>query len=414
MSTSPLALRRLAASELGDLVTNDEIAFNVEPYSEQARAAYLSLLEPERTIGTFDGATLVGGATIFDFRLSVPGAIVPMAGVSWVSVLPTHRRRGILTALIRHQLHGMHESGGEPVAGLTASESAIYGRFGYGQASWSAAVTVQRHRNALRLPPGPDDITLRMAPSQDEDTVAACAAVYRRRVPERPGMLILTPAYERFDHADFDQARQGRSNLRTILAERDGRAIGYARYRANPARELGLSASRIDVHSAYADDIAGYGALMRFLLDIDLSASTDFARMPVDSPLLYLLTDIRAAAPRLVDSLYIRLVDLDRALAARTYAAPIDVVLDVTDGFCPWNAGRWRLAGDEKGATCERTQAPADLAVDVRELGAAFLGGTPLRALQAAGLVEERRVGAVAEASRAFRSDVAPWLPVVF
>ncbi|HEY3872879.1 MAG TPA: GNAT family N-acetyltransferase [Actinocrinis sp.] len=414
MPTSQVVIRPLAAPELDGLVANDEIAFNVEPHSEQARAAYTALLDLERTIGAFDGDALVGGASMFDFQLCVPGALIPMAAVSWVSVLPTHRRRGVLTAMMRHQLHGLHEQGGPAIAGLTASEPAIYGRFGYGQASWTMSMTVQRHRNALRLPPGPDGVTLRMVPSQHEDTLATCTAIYHRRVPERPGMLILTPAWERFDHIEVDQFRGDRSHLRTVLAERDGEAIGYARYRTKTASEHGVPAGRIEVHSVYADDIAGYSALLRYLLDIDLNTFTDFTRIPVDSPLLYLLADVRAAAPRLSDSLFLRLVELDQALAARTYVTPVDLVLEVTDDLCPWNAGTWRLSGDEKGAACERTQAPAELALDVRDLGAAFLGGMPLRALQAAGLVEERRPGAVAEASRAFHSDVAPWLPVVF
>jgi predicted acetyltransferase len=104
-------------------------------------------------------------------------------------------------------------------------------------------------------------------------------------------------------------------------------------------------------------------------------------------------------------------VDLPAALEARAYAAPVHVVLDVEDAFCPWNSGRWRLSGDAKGASCERTSDPADLALTVRELGAAYLGGHGLRALAGAGLVAELRPGALAEASAAFRSDLEPWLP---
>ncbi|CAM5252507.1 GNAT family N-acetyltransferase OS=Streptomyces tendae OX=1932 GN=GUR47_09305 PE=3 SV=1 [Streptomyces tendae] len=123
------------------------------------------------------------------------------------------------------------------------------------------------------------------------------------------------------------------------------------------------------------------------------------------------MSDIRRCRPELRDALYVRLVDVGEALAARTYQAPVDVVFEVEDAFCPWNAGRWRLSGDAKGASCERTPDAADLVLSVRELGAAYLGGVSLGSLGAAGRVREVREGALAAASVGFGSDVAPWLP---
>jgi predicted acetyltransferase len=89
----------------------------------------------------------------------------------------------------------------------------------------------------------------------------------------------------------------------------------------------------------------------------------------------------------------------------------VDVVLDVEDAFCPWNSGRWRLSGDAKGAVCGRTSDAADLALSVRELGAAYLGGVSLASLAGAGRVRELRQGALAEASVGFGATTAPWLP---
>ncbi|OLE26854.1 MAG: hypothetical protein AUG49_06990 [Catenulispora sp. 13_1_20CM_3_70_7] len=129
---------------------------------------------------------------------------------------------------------------------------------------------------------------------------------------------------------------------------------------------------------------------------------------------MYLLADPRQAVPRLQDVLYVRLVDVDRALAARRYATPVDVVFEVSDPLCPWNTGRWRLSGDAGGAVCEATTDPADLVLGPRELSAAYLGGFPLGALGRAGRIEELRPGALAEASRAFVSDVAPFVPFGF
>lgn len=132
----------------------------------------------------------------------------------------------------------------------------------------------------------------------------------------------------------------------------------------------------------------------------------------MDDAVLHLVSDVRRCDIRLRDSLHVRLVDVGAALEARTYRGPLDVVFEVEDAFCPWNAGRWRLTADAKGgASCKRTEDAADLALSVRELGSAYLGGEALSSLALAGRVRELRAGAVAEASAAFLSDVAPWLP---
>jgi predicted acetyltransferase len=412
MATEQHAPRPLDAAELDSFLELDEIVFTQSPVSPELSAVDRDLLELDRTIGVFAGAEIVAGASIFTFSMTVPGGRIPMAGVSWVSVLPTHRRRGILSAMMRHQLHGLHESGGEPVAALTASEPPIYGRYGYGPATQAAVLSVPRHHNALRLPDGVDDVTLRMVPTAESQPV--CAEIFAREVDRRPGMLELTPGWARVSVADLAEWREGRSRLRTILAERDGRPVGFARYRTKSDFKLSGPNGRVDVDQIIADDPAAYAALLRYVLDIDLTSSTQLYRIPVDSPALHLLMNLRAADLRLDDVLYVRLVDVDRALAARTYAAQIDLVIEVADLFCPWNDGRWRLTGDEKGARCERTDAAPDLALGVRELGAAYLGGTSLSALARAGLVEERRTGAVSEAARAFASELAPWLPYGF
>jgi predicted acetyltransferase len=154
-----------------------------------------------------------------------------------------------------------------------------------------------------------------------------------------------------------------------------------------------------------------YAALWDFLTSIDLTSKLTFNNRPADDPVQHLVSDIRRCLFGFRDGLHVRLVDVAAALAARTYSAPVDVVLDVEDAFCPWNTGRWRLTGDPKGASCERTAEPAELTLSVRDLGVAYLGGYGLPALAAAGLVRELRPGALAEASTAFRSGLEPWLP---
>ncbi|GAA3371591.1 hypothetical protein GCM10020367_22880 [Streptomyces sannanensis] len=205
--------------------------------------------------------------------------------------------------------------------------------------------------------------------------------------------------------------REGASPLQCVVAERDGETVGYARFPNKPEWDASGSRGTIVLRDLEALDPAAYAALWRFLLGIDLTSTIQVRNRPTDDPWQWMVSDIRRCGIRLRDSLHVRLVDLGAALEARTYAVPVDVVLEVEDDFCPWNQGRWRLTGDGKGASCERTEGEADLALSVRELGAAYLGGVSLSALAGAGRVRELRQGALAEASAAFGSDLAPWLP---
>jgi predicted acetyltransferase len=411
MPASELSVRPISEPELSRFIEVDNVVFLEGPPSPEMTEWQRRFLEVDRTIGVFDGQAQVGGASIFTMRLTVPeGRQVPLAGVSWVNMLPTHRRRGALTKMMRHQLHDLHERGAEPVAGLTASHPAIYGRYGYGRATYAVTLTIKREHNALRVPPGTDDVTLRLV--DPKSAIEICKEKYSRQVLRRPGMLEKPDWWYEFDVADLPEMREDYSNVRMAVAERDGAAVGYASYRTKPTGP-GHEGKEY-VRGVYADDPAAYAALWRMLLNVDLVNTIVVPSIPMDDPLLAMLDSARYADPTVKDDLYLRFVDVDRALTARAYAAPIDVVLEVVDEFCPWNAGRWRLAGDEKGATCERTDSAADIRVDVRELGAVYLGGVTLRALADAGQVVEHTTGAVRAASRAFASDVQPWLPLGF
>ena len=406
MPSNELTVRRVVESEMPRFREIDSIAFLEPPQSAELAEWTDSVLETDRSIGLFDGDTHVGNASIFTLDVTVPGGIVvPMAGVTWVSVLPTHRRRGGLTKLMRHQLETLHETGGEALAGLTASQDGIYGRFGYGVATYSASLDIPRGAGKLRLPAGADEVTVRLA--EPVSVQALCDEIYTRCVLRRPGMLQRPKRWSELMIAEFPEFREGKSALRCLLAEREGVPVGYARYRSAGVDE----GKHIQVAEVHGDDAAALGALWQVLLNIDLSTHTVVERLPVDDPLLLMLEATRVShrAPR--DDLYVRLVDLDRALVARTYSAPIDIVLEVRDEFCPWNAGRWRLSGDEKGAACTRTDAPAEVSIDVRELGSAYLGGRTLIALASAGLAAEHRPGALTALSRAFNGDLQPWMP---
>ena len=383
--------------------------FGGVPESAEERELWNSLTEFDRSLGVWDGDECVGTAGAFSFRLTVPGgASLPVAGVTMVSVAATHRRRGLLTSMMRRQLDDVR-AWGEPLAVLTASEPAIYGRFGYGNATVSLTAEIDTTRVGLSVPDGTDDVRVRYA--VPADVLDVCEAVYARLVPARPGMLARRPGWERLGVLDPASERDGASPLQCVLAERDGETVGYARYRVKPEWELSGSNGTVIVEELAGLDPAADAALWRFLFGIDLTSKVTVRGRPVDDAWQYLVSDPRRCHPRVRDSLYVRPVEVGAALEARTYQTPVDVAFEVEDTFCPWNAGRWRLSGDMKGASCERTADAADVALSVRELGAAYLGGVSLAALGAAGRVRELRPGALAEASLGFGVGVPPWLP---
>ncbi|MFI1165121.1 GNAT family N-acetyltransferase [Streptomyces sp. NPDC020801] len=406
LATGPRVLRR---DEWDTWYDNLVRAFGGGPASPEERELDRSLTEFDRSLVVRDGDVCVGTAGAFSFLMTVPGgAPVPAAGVTMVSVAATHRRRGVLTSMMRRQLDDVR-SWGEPLAVLTASEPAIYGRFGYGAATFQLGAEIDTSRVTLSVPAGTDDVRLRYA--APADVLGACEAVYARLVPARPGMLARRAGWERAGLLDPESERDGASPLQCVVAERDGEVTGYARYRTRIGWGVGGHDGTVLLDDLAALDPATDAALWRFLFDIDLMTNLTVRGRPVDDAWQYLVSDIRRARPRLRDACYVRLVDVGAALAARTYQAPVDVVFELEDAFCPWNQGRWRLSGDAKGASCERTSDAADLALSVRELGAAYLGGVPLAALAAAGRIRELRRGALAEASVGFGSAVAPWLP---
>lgn len=402
-------LRVLEPAEWDEWYGMLELAFGGVTESPEERGLYRELTEFERSIGVWDGESCVGTAGAFSFRLSVPGgALVPAAGVTMVGVAPTHRRRGILTSMMRRQLDDVR-AGGESLAVLTASEPEIYGRFGYGVTAYATRATIDTNRVRLTVPEGTDDVTLRQA--DPAKASGACEAVYARRVTARPGMLARQPGWEKQALVDPVSERGGASPRMCVLAERAGEVVGYARYAIKPDWSYAGAEGVVLLKDLEALDPAAEAALWRFLCSIDLTSTVRIHSRPVDDAWQHLVSDVRRCEPTQRDALHLRLVEVGAALEARRYQAPVDVVLEVADAFCPWNEGRWRLTADATGVTCVRTDEPADLALSVRELGAAYLGGVSLTSLAAAGRVRELRDGALVEASVAFGSPVAPWLP---
>jgi len=359
----------------------------------------------ERMHAAFDGEMIVGGAGAFPFELTVPGGQVRCGGVTVVGVLPTHRRRGVLTSMMRIQLEDIRGRG-EPLAALWASEEAIYRRFGYGLASLMGEMSLPRGYQGLRVPPNPA-ATVRLVSL--EQAAELLPPIYDRIRLRTPGMYA-RPAtwWETRILDDPSDRREDGAAKNVALLELDGAPAGYALYRVVSKWESGQNVGHLRVLEAMAS--AAELELWRYLLGIDWVETFRAHHLPVDHPLLHGLAYPRRLNLRIGDQLWVRLVDVGAALAARSYASDGPLVLELSDGFLPENAGRWRLA--DGGA--ERTDDQPDLALDVQELASLYLGGFGASELLRAGLVRELREDAAARADALFATPRKPWTPEIF
>jgi predicted acetyltransferase len=408
----PYPIRPITDGEFEEFEVVTDLAFVLPPPSDVYLSHERARLELDRCIAAFDGATMVGTATVFSFRMTVPGGLVPTAGVSWVSVLPPYRRRGIMDSLMRRQLSDIRERG-EPVAALLPTESPLYGRYGYGMAIQQAAFTLRRQEGTFARD-APHDPAIRLRIATPADARPAMVRVYDSVLRSRPGFLGRTDVWwDRVTRV----AGGKRSSLSCLLAEDETGPRGYALYAGNNRweDEDSLSDCTLTISELVAADPAAGAALWRDLLSRDLVTEVRARHRPADDPLQFQLADPRRVRTRLSDGLWVRLIDVPEALAARRYSCPVDAVIEVRDDLLPDNAGRWHLqAGDAGTASCGRTSAAADVSLGVRELGAAYLGGTRLGSLAAAGLVNEHRPGTLAPLSAALSWDPSPWSPGTF
>jgi predicted acetyltransferase len=370
-----------------------------------------ALFEPDRSLAVCDGDRIVGTLGTFSFKMSVPAGEIPTAGTTWVSVYPTHRRRGLLTALMRRHLTDVHERG-EPLAALWASESVIYGRFGYGAAAMSMRVEIQR-TGALApgspLPPG----TIRLI--DREAAAAECAPVYERVRATRPGMMTRTPAWwAEAVLSDLESARKDGSEKLVAVHDSGSGTDGYVIYRIAPGWDRGLPQGTVKVGELVASTPDAAADLWRYCIETDLCTSVQARLRPVDDPLPFLLADPRRARRDLSDGLWVRVVDVAAALAGRGYASTDQLVLQVTDAFCPWNDGPWRLDATPGGASCQRTDADPDVVLTAGALGAAYLGGVGVAQLAEAGLVQAPGKDAITRLDALLRVPLAPWPIEVF
>ncbi|MBT8207353.1 MAG: GNAT family N-acetyltransferase [Acidimicrobiia bacterium] len=406
-----IEIRPVLESEFEDMraFVNRGFGGDIRPDDAEGLAGSRAVFELDRTYCAFEDGTLVGTAADFALEVAVPGRVVPMAGTTIVVVLPTHRRRGLLTQMMRAHVDETHDRG-EPLAGLWASETVIYGRFGFG----CATDRLDFSFDARRLGPWVDREldAVRMVDKETADPLVR--SFFAEWFPTRPGALVRTDAW--WTHRilrDPEQWRGGASALRFALAERDGEVVGYCSYRQTEKFENWEAEGSIDVVDLFSMDARADASLWRFLARIDLFPNVKSWNMPLDVNLAWQVGNRRAIRRSISDGLWLRLIDVAAAFASRSAAAVGGVNVEVIDAFCPWNRGVYRIVGDDGQATATKTTQLPDLTMDVSTLGAMFLGGRDAVALMDAGLVEgDRRAAATLSAILA--ADTVPWCPDVF
>jgi predicted acetyltransferase len=368
--------------------------------------------EPERIIAAFDGEQPVATAGALTFRLSVPGGEAAAAGVTLVGVSPAHRRRGILRSMMRHQLDDVRGRG-ESLAILWASEGAIYQRFGYGLATLNGSFEIARDR-AVFARPAPPEGTVRLV---DRDAAMDIfPSLYDRVRVQTPGMVARSETWWRWlTLHDTDQARGANGMKFLAVYEAGGDVEGTAIYRVKPDWDDRGPNGRLVAMEVLASTPRATRDLWSWLLNVDLVTQVRAVRAPVPHPLQLLLAEPRRLGFTVGDAIWLRVVDVPAALAARTYGRPGTLVLEVRDPFCPWNTGRWGLvAGEDGRGVVEPTTATPDVTLDVGDLGATYLGTFRFSDLARVGRVVEGTAGALLRADALFAAAPAPWCGTMF
>jgi predicted acetyltransferase len=400
-------IRSITDEEFDDYARAVALQFG-EVMEDEDIERYRSICDLERTVACFDRGAIIATAENLTFTMGLPGAApAGCGGLTAVGVHPTRRRRGILTALMRSILDDVHERG-EPFGALYASESRIYGRFGYGPAAPTIRVAVDHPWGRLqRRAADVDDIRLVDA----EEALTSFPAVYDGVQATTPGMMSRSPAMWEFVlRHDPERHRQGFGpQLHAVL---EGR--GYAIYRIKEGWSDNVPDSTLRVIELTAVDPEAYAALWQFCLQMDLVAHVEANLRPPDEPLALAIEDTARLRSTPAEPLYLRLVRLDTALTTRAYAVSDSLVLQVRDATCPWNEGRWQLEAGPQGATCERSRAEPDVTLDTAELATMFLGGVRASTLGRARRIEHHRDGVLERLDRLFAGDRAPWNPRTF
>jgi len=382
-------------------IREEEFAPLIENYRwDRARA--IEVADPSRgPVGK-----IAATHTSFGWQMRVPGGgSIPTAGLSWVGVHQGHRRRGLLSSMIDdHFTRSI--SRGEFVSTLFAAETEIYQRFGYGLAARELRMTLGRGTK-LRPMPEADALDVELDTASLEKHGGILTDFQTRLT--RPGTVVnLDPAIKPLFHDPIDD-RDGGEPQRIALVRDGDHVVAYALFRRKSDWSSGAPEGKTGIGTYATTTAASSHRLWSVLADLDLMTKTETWLMPTDDPLLHQLVDERSVKPALRDNLWLRVLDVKAALEARGYASDANVTIALEDKRVPANAGTWKVAIRGGEARVERADdAKPDLAMNIQELGAVYLGGVALTALLGAGIVTEHTAGSASALSRAMLSDVAP------
>jgi predicted acetyltransferase len=368
-------------------------------------------LKAVNRLGAFEDGTLVGTAGSFQSDLTLPGlTTLPAAAVTYVGVLPTHRRRGILRRLMSHQLSEFRERG-EPVAVLTSSEGAIYGRFGYGPATFSTSYKISHDGRQLRRDPESDPVRL-LSPTEAVDAVAAIYESYRGG---QTGELRRNAEWWEL-HLRPTKASKNERRFVAVHTGPEG-DDAYSIYQVEPHWDGAIPRHRLTVESLVSLSPAAQAAMVSYLFGLDLVDSVTFQNRPLDDDLRWLLVDSRQLETRFTaDWLWVRPIDVPRVMTERRYRTEGQLGIEVHDARCPWNTGRWWVEGGEDGASCTAAGPGRETALTMgpAELGSILLGGVTCTTLARAGLIGESRPGSAAKADTFLGTNEAPYCSTAF
>lgn len=369
---------------------------------------FADLVPMDRTVAAFDGDRMVGTLAGIPFEVTVPGgARIPMAGTTVVTVAPTHRRRGALSAMMRDHLDDGRRRR-EPLAGLWASESLIYRRFGFGVATEHDETEIDQQRVSVEGDAG----SVRLVPV--DEALTLFPRIYDEERLRRPGMLTRSDKWWEHHFRDPSGGRKGFSALRLVVHETNGAADGYALYRQKADWETGFPNGTISVRELIAPTPSAHTGLWRFLTSIDLFPKIKYWNLAVDDPLRWKVPDHRRVRRERWDALYLRILDVVQALEARTYALDGSLRFTVVDSFLPDAGGSFELTVIEGVGACRRIESPVtDLHLDTADLASLYLGGHGAMSMAGAGRIRGTD-DAVTLAGRMFRGDVEPWCEEVF
>ncbi|WP_084127394.1 enhanced intracellular survival protein Eis [Demequina sp. NBRC 110054] len=343
----------------------------------------------------------------FGTEMTTPGGRrVPTAGLSWLSVHPAHRRRGLMSAMMKDHFRRCRERG-EAVSALYAMEAAIYARFGYGMGAQTVKAEIPRGAKMWPVE-GADDLTVRLERA-DFDAHDELVSGLQARLT-RPGTVINPVGSGR--NARFTDPvgnRKGMEMWRLAIVEDKGEPVGYAFFRRRADSSIGIHDGVCQVREFGALTPAASQRLWQTLTDFDLVETTYTENLATDDPLLYQLVDARGARSKVIDNLWVRVLDVKSALESREYFHDCDVTISITDKHVPENAGEWRIVVRDGDAEVTKADGSVpDLSMDIKHLSTVYLGGTSVEALTAAGLVREHTAGQARELAVAMLSPVAP------